>query len=103
MLPLDPYIRVFVSPLGHSNHRYFVDPRPNAHSHLWLALLLPLFPMFTAGRANAVSRLHRASDRGSFPPPPVGVLGERFRALPHHSTHQSTSCCFRKLPEAPHF
>ena len=103
MLPLDPYIRVFVSPFGHSNHRYFVDPRPNAHSHLWLALRLSLFLMLTAYRASAVSRLHRASDPGRFQPTPVGVLGERFRALPHHSTHQSISCCFLKLQEAPHF
>ena len=102
-MDLDPYIRVFVSPHGHSNHRHFVDPRPNAHSHLWLALHLTLFLMLTAGRANAVSRLHRASDPGSFPPTPVGVLGGRFRALPLHSTHQSTSCCFLTYRKPPTF
>jgi len=91
ILPLDPYIRGFVSSSEHSNHRYFIDPRPNAHSHLWLALRLTLFLMLTAERANAVSRLHRASDLGGFPPMPVGVLGERFRALPPHSTHRNIS------------
>ena len=103
MLLLDPYYRRLACPFGHSRHRHFIDPRPNAHSHLWLALHLPLFPLFTASRASAVSRLHRAFDPGSFPPTPIGVLGERFRALLYHSTLQSISCCLRLSPKAPRF
>ena len=35
---LDPYIRKFVSPLGHSHHKYFIDPQHIGSTiHLWIA------------------------------------------------------------------
>ena len=40
-LPLDPYIRKFVSLLGHSHHEYFIDPRPIGNTiHLWTAFVI---------------------------------------------------------------
>ena len=78
MLLLDPYIRDFVSPFGHSHHRTFIDPRPNAHSHLWLAMPLSLFLTLTSNRASAFSRLYRASDFIRFQKKPVGASGKAF-------------------------
>ena len=38
---LDPYFRRFVRPLGHSNHRHFIDPRHIGNTiHLWTAFVL---------------------------------------------------------------
>lgn len=38
--PFDPYVRGFVSPFGHSNHRCFVDPRHIGDTiHLWTAFV----------------------------------------------------------------
>ena len=81
MLLLDPYIREFVSPSGHSDHRTFIDLRPNTHSHLWLAMPLPLFQVLTARRASAVSRLYRASDPTRFQMAPVGALRKAFQGV----------------------
>ena len=37
---IDPYIRKFVSPVGHSHHGYFIDPRPiGCTAHLWATFL----------------------------------------------------------------
>jgi len=81
---LDPYIREFVSPFGHSNHGYFIDPRPVGSTiHLWMAFVcgIPLIHLrllsadFTELLTKVVSH-HRQSE----------YQGERFRALPHHST-----------------
>ena len=94
ILGLDPYIRTFVSSLSlHSHHRYFIDPRPNTHNHLWFAFALPLFLMLTTSKASVFSRLQRAaSGLGQFAARPfVVVLGERFKALPSHSTHRNIS------------
>jgi hypothetical protein len=54
---LDPYIRTFASgSQPHSNHRYFIDPRPNTLGHLWLD-----FAFSRCGTvAGADSRLQRA-------------------------------------------
>ena len=39
-LHIEPYIRRFVSPFGHSHHGYFVDPRPIGDTvHLWAAFV----------------------------------------------------------------
>ena len=91
MLLLDPYIREFVSPSGHSDHRTFIDLRPNTHSHLWLAMPLPLFQVLTARRASAVSRLYRASDPTRFQMAPVGALRKAFQGVTpsiHLSSYQ---------------
>ena len=38
---IDPYIRKFVSPVGHSHHGYFIDPRHIGDTiHLWTAFVI---------------------------------------------------------------
>ena len=82
---LDPYIRTFVSGCQpHSCHRHFIDPRPIYRTiHLWTAFhicLTALFGRFSADFNVLCQRriLHSFASNV--------VSGERFRALPHHST-----------------
>ncbi len=96
---LDPYYRRLACPFGHSRHRHFIDPRPNAHSHLWLALHLPFFP---------AERTHSAVFNGLLTPVVSNqrqpyLQGRRFRTLLLHSTCHSISYCFRFASKAPHF
>ena len=112
-LHIDPYIRKFVSPSGHSHHEYFVDPRPiDCTNHLWLAFLTfintPLLClqvgsghfwtnklhsfMFLIFVRAILSRLHRASDTPAFAYAHQSEYqGRRFRALPPHSTFRIIS------------
>lgn len=94
---LDPYIRRFVRPFGHSHHRYFIDPRHIGDtSHLWDAFvwirdlqLRSLSADFTELQTIKVS-LHIAcrSLRGS--------ISGRYS---FHSTPQSiSSVSFKRLP-----
>ena len=85
---LDPYIRTFVSGCQpHSCHRHFIDPRPIDRTiHLWTAFhicLTALFGRFSADFNVLCQRriLHSFASNV--------VSGERFRALPHHSTLQN--------------
>ena len=87
---LDPYIRTFVSGCQpHSCHRHFIDPRPIDRTiHLWTAFhicLTALFGRFSADFNVLCQRriLHSFASNV--------VSGERFRALPHHSTYRITS------------
>ena len=72
LLDIDPYIRKFVSPVGHSHHGYFIDPRPIGYTaHLWAtflstALCHDAFQHLRFSVRAALSRLHRASDIYSF-------------------------------------
>lgn len=98
MLLLDPYNRRLVCPFGHSLHRHFIDPRPNTHSHLWLALLLSLFrcsPHTERAQSavfNGLLTLTVSSQRQPY------SQGRHFRALHLHSTcHSISYCCFHSL------
>lgn len=73
---LDPYIRRFVSASAHSNHRYFIDPRPIGNTiHLWTAFVL------IAQLTVTLSRLYRASDIAACRSIRVGVSG-RYSIIP---------------------
>lgn len=84
-LDIDPYIRKFVSPIGHSHHGYFIDPRPiGCIFHRWNTFLSTVQchdatrHLHFSVRA-ALSRLHRASDTLCFRcSMPAGVLGKAF-------------------------
>lgn len=87
---LDPCIRTFVSGCQpHSCHRHFIDPRPIDRTiHLWTAFhicLAALFGRFSADFNVLCQRriLHSFASNV--------VLGERFRALSHHSTLRNIS------------
>ena len=94
MLLLDPYFHGLASPFGHSNHRHLIDPRPNAHSHLWLAMPYRSLGIPRIERAHIADftellTLTVSSQRQS------EYQGRRFRALPHHSTYRNISYCSR--------
>ena len=87
---LDLYIRVFVSgSQPHPRHENFIDPRPIDRTiHLWTAFhicLAALFGRFSADFNVLCQRriLHSFASNV--------VLGERFRALSHHSTLRNIS------------
>jgi len=73
---LDPYIRRFVSSLGHSDHRHFIDPRPVGDTiHLWTAFVV-LFCQPHYGRSQPTSPSSRPLE---FPHiEPVGVSEQAF-------------------------
>ena len=77
---LDPYLRKFVRPSGHSNHRYFIDPRHVGDTiHLWTAFvwgfatpLRPLSAVFAELLTHQVSHIYasrslRESVSGRYP------------------------------------
>lgn len=85
-ISLDPYIRKFVSPLGHSHHEYFIDPRPiDNTSHLWVAFGALLH--YGCFQPSSPSFWHL-----EFPLYlPVGVSGQAFQGVPpsfHLSDYQ---------------
>ncbi|TCS78871.1 hypothetical protein EDD59_11084 [Muricomes intestini] len=86
---LDIFIRVFVSgSQPHSCHENFIDPRPIDRTiHLWTAFhnSISLFGRFSAD-FNVLCQLRILHSLAS-----NVVLGERFQALPLHSTLQNIS------------
>ena len=79
---IDPYIRGFRQVVYHSDHRHFVDPRHVSDAaHLWADFVAKsgfygrLLPPLPGSPTPVVS--HRSKSE---------YQGERFRALPRHST-----------------
>ena len=75
----------------HSNHRYFIDPRPVGYAtHLWIVFDRRYICSSTI--TVSFSRLYRASNILSFLIQCLSeAQGRRFRALLHHSTCQIIS------------
>ena len=79
---IDPYIRGFRQVVYHSDHRHFIDPRHVSDTaHLWAGFVAKsgfygrLLPPLPGSPTPVVS--HRSRPE---------YQGERFRALPRHST-----------------